>query len=170
MGNLLIRKAEKSDLDELVKLRLSFQHHMEASNPRVWRITEDGQNHLRKDTEQMLMKEDGKMIVAAMDGGLVGLAYGEVSHRTTYVPNTIGQISIIYVRKEFRRLGIGKRLVEELCQFFDSKNVEEVTLNYIVGNKEAKGFWGALGFEPVRMTVGLRFEELANRLKQASNA
>jgi len=164
MGDLLIRKAEKSDLDELAKLRLSFQHHMEASNPRVWRITKDGQNYLRKDTEQMLTKEDGKMIVAAKDGRLAGLAYGEVSHRTTYVPNTIGHISIVYVREEFRRQGIGKRLVEELCQFFGSQNVEEVNLNYIIGNNEAEGFWGALGFEPVRISVNSEFKELKERL------
>jgi ribosomal protein S18 acetylase RimI-like enzyme len=164
MADLLIRDAEMSDLDELVKLRLSFQRHMEASNPRVWRITEEGQKHLREETEQMLANKDGRMPVAVKNGVIAGFTYGEVSHRTAYLPSTIGQISIIYVLEEFRRHGLGRQLVEELCRFFSSKNVEEVTLNYIIGNKEAEGFWEALGFEPIRISANLRFKDLEERL------
>jgi len=167
--DMLIRNVETSDLEELVKLRLSFQHHMEASNPRVWRITEEGRSHLREDTEQKLINEEGRMLVAVTEKELVGFAYGEVSHRTTYTPNVIGQISIVYVREEFRRQGVGKQLVEELCQFFRSKNVEEVTLNYISGNKEAEGFWGVLGFEPVRISANLGFEQLMKQLRKSAS-
>lgn len=164
MGDMLIRNAKRSDLEELVKLSVSFQRHMEASNPRVWRITEEGQAHLREETEQMLTNKDGRMIVAVKDGILAGFAYGEVFHRTTYTPNNIGRILRIYVREKFRRQGIGRRLVVELCRFFSSKNVEEVTLNYIIGNKEAEGFWGVLGFEPIRISANLRFKEFEERL------
>lgn len=44
----------------------------------------------------MLVKNGDRMIVAVKDGCIVGLACGEVYHRTTYIPNTTGQISIIY--------------------------------------------------------------------------
>jgi len=165
MEDLVIRNAMMSDLEEIVKFRLSFQRHMEASNPKVWRITEEGQAHLREDTEQKVVDEGGRMVVAVKDEKLIGVAYGEVSHRTDYTPNIIGQISIVYVREEFRRQGVGRRLVEELCQFFSSEEVEEVTLNYVIGNKEAEGFWTALGFEPVRISANLRFAELEERLR-----
>ncbi|RJS90514.1 GNAT family N-acetyltransferase [Candidatus Bathyarchaeota archaeon] len=164
LRDLLIRSAERSDVEELVRLRLLFQRHMERPNPRVWRITKEGEAHLREETEEMLAKEDGRMLVAVKDGVIVGFIYGEFSHRTTYTPNNIGRISILYVREEFRRRGIGKRLVEELCRFFASKNVEEVTLNYIIGNEEAEGFWGALGFKSVRIGANIRFERLMEYL------
>jgi len=106
------------------------------------------------------------MLVAVKEKEVIGFAYGEVSYRTTYTPNNIGQISIVYIREEFRRKGIGRQLVEELCKFFSSKNVEEVTLNYIIGNKEAEGFWGILGFEPVRISANLGFEELMEQLRK----
>jgi len=61
--------------------------------------------------------------------------------------------------------GIGRRLVGELCRFFASKNVEEVTLNYIIGNKEGEGFWKTLGFKPIRIGANVQFKELMERVR-----
>ena len=165
MRGLLIRSAERSDVEELVRLRLLFQRHMERSNPRVWQITKEGEAHLREEIEEMLAKEDGRMLVAVKDGAIVGFIYGEFSHRTTYTPNNIGRISVLYVKEGFRRRGIGRRLVGELCRFFASKNVEEVTLNYIIGNKEGEGFWKTLGFKPIRIGANVQFKGLMDHLR-----
>ena len=163
--DLLIRRADRSDVEKLTKLMLLFQRHMEKSNPRVWRITEEGEAHLREEIEEMLAKEDGRMLVAVKDGAIVGFIYGKFSHRTTYTPNNIGRNSVLYVKERFRRRGIGRRLVGELCRFFASKNVEEVTLNYIIGNKEGEGFWKTLGFKPARIGANVQFKELMERLR-----
>ena len=59
MRDLLIRSAERSDVEELVRLRLLFQHHMERSNPRDWRITKEGEAHLREELRRCSRRRMG---------------------------------------------------------------------------------------------------------------
>jgi GNAT superfamily N-acetyltransferase len=70
------------------------------------------------------------------------------------------------VRKECRKRGVGRRLVEELCGFFDSTGAEQVTLRYIVGNGEAESFWTELGFKPIIMTASTTPAELKNNMSK----
>lgn len=137
-----------------------LQQHGEDSNPSVWRITEEGKALVKQKVENALVGINSKVLVAEMNGEIIGFIYGEVSRRTDYLPRSVGAISTIYVAKKLRRKGIGVRLVEELREFFNSKRVEHVTLRYIIGNSEAEGFWKKLGFEPIITTAGMRLDEL----------
>jgi len=56
-------------------------------------------------------------------------------------------------------------LVKELCRFFNSNKVENLTVRYIIGNKEAEGFWRKLGFETIIVTSGVHLKELEFKLK-----
>jgi GNAT superfamily N-acetyltransferase len=102
-------------------------------------------------------------LVAELNGEIVGSAHGEVIHRTDYWPKTVGSISTVYVVGKFKRKGVGALLVKKVCEFFDAEGVEDVTLRYIVGNKEAEGFGKKLGFRQVIATAALGLEELISR-------
>jgi len=160
----LVRNAMTSDLKKLVELRLSLQQHVEKSNSLIWRITKEGTRILKQKFEETLRDSNSSMVVAEIDGEVIGFAYGQVVSRTDYLPERVGHISTIYVSKSFRRRGIGIRLVEELCQFFIRENVEQVTLRYIIGNIEAEEFWSKLRFKPIITTASIRPEELKKRL------
>jgi ribosomal protein S18 acetylase RimI-like enzyme len=71
----------------------------------------------------------------------------------------------MYVVKQFRRRGIGRRLIKELCKFFNSNKAEDLTVRYVIGNKEAEGFWRKLGFEPIITTSGTSATELDHKLR-----
>jgi len=43
--------------------------------------------------------------------------------------------------------------------------VEDVTLRYVIGNREAEEFWNGLGFQPIINTANARLMELEERLK-----
>ena len=103
MGNPTIREAKPSDRDQLAEMRLLLQHHVEASNPRIWYMTKQGKQEIGQDINQMLSDEDGRVIVAKEDGSIIGYAYGHVSHRTTFIPKSVGFIHGIYVREPHRR-------------------------------------------------------------------
>lgn len=169
MKDLIVRSATTSDLDLLVELWLLMQKHMETSNPKIWRITEEGKNSLKERIEQMIADKDRKVFVVERGGDLLGFVYGQVSQRSEYSPQSVGHISTIYVRKEFRRRGIGSRLLEELCQFFSSENVEDVTIRYVLGNEEAENFWSALRFEPIIVTADLSLDDLKQRLNERAS-
>lgn len=160
------REAQPKDKNQLLEMRLLMQRHMEASNTRIWHMTEKGKQEIGTEIDQMLSDEVGRVMVAEMDGSLVGYAYGTISHRTSYTPRSVGFIYGIYVRELYRRRGIGTCLVGELCRFFDEGDVEEVNLRYVLGNREGEEFWRDLGLKPVIHTANTSLEELEARLRK----
>jgi len=164
MGNLTVRRAVFSDVDRIVELRLLLQEHVELSNALIWRITEEGRRLLKQKVENDLVDNNVNVFLAEADGEIIGYVQGEVTIRSDYVPRTVGHVSLIYVMKQSRRNGVGKRLMKELCKFFNSNKADHLTVNYIIGNKEAEGFWRKLGFQPIISTSAIYLKELDFKL------
>jgi GNAT superfamily N-acetyltransferase len=169
MDNLTIRNAASSDAERIVELRLLSQEHSERSNPLIWRITEEGKKLIKQKVENDLANSNIHVLLAEADGEIIGYVQGEVTCRSDHMPRTVGQVSLMYVVKQFRRKCVGKRLVKELCKFFSSNKAEDLTVRYIVGNKEAEGFWRKLGFEPIIATSSTYPRELDSKLKVMVN-
>jgi len=165
MTGFEVRRAGVEDLERVKEMRLSLQRHLEASNPLVWRATREWENRVRSELEGMLIDGHGRLLVALEGGHMVGFAYGRVHRRAEFFPRCVGEILMVYVEEGFRRRGIGSLLVGELCRFFRSENVEEVTLRYVIGNDEAELFWKNLGFKPVLQTANTSLRDLEDRLK-----
>ena len=164
MCNLKIRRAASSDLDEIVALRLLSQDHFEESNPLIWRTTEEGKKLIKQEVETDMTDSNVLTLLAEADGEAIGYVRGEVTNRSDHMPRTVGQISLMYVMKQFRRKGAGRALMKELCKFFKSNKAENLTVRYIIGNKEAEGFWAKLGFESIIITGSTYIEELDSKL------
>jgi len=158
-----IRKATPSDIDKLVQLRLLLQQHCEESNPMIWRMTEEGKTILKQRVQNELSINNSHVLIAEVNGEIIGSAHGEITRRTDYTPKTVGSMSTVYVVREFRKRGVGALLVKQLCELFDVEGVEDVTLRYIIGNKEAEAFWRKLGFKPIITTAKTSLKELENK-------
>jgi ribosomal protein S18 acetylase RimI-like enzyme len=169
MDNLTIRSAALSDAERIVELRLLSQEHAEKSNPLIWRITEEGKRLLKQKVENDLADSNIHVLLAEADGEIIGYVQGEVTSRSDHMPRTVGQVSLMYVVKQFRRKGVGRRLMKELCEFFSSNKVEDLTVRYIIGNREAEGFWRKLGFESIITTSSTYPKELNFKLKVMVN-
>jgi ribosomal protein S18 acetylase RimI-like enzyme len=168
MDNLTIRKAASSDVEIIVVLRLLLQEHAEKSNPLIWRITEEGKRLLKQTVENELLNGNIEVLVAEADDKIIGFVQGEVTRRSDHMPRIVGQISLMYVVKQFRRKGVGTRLMKELCKFFSSSKVKDLTVRYIIGNKEAEEFWKKLGFKSILSTSGISPKELDFKLESES--
>jgi ribosomal protein S18 acetylase RimI-like enzyme len=168
MTNISVRKATFSDVEKLTELRLLLQQHCEESNSQIWQMTDEGKALLKQKVQNDFVNESSRIFIAETNGNIVGFAHGDVSHRTDYLPKNVGNISTVYVNSNFRRKGIGALLIRHICEFFDSEGVEDVTLRYIIGNKEAERFWGKLGFKPVITTAKIDLKDLEREMSKAS--
>lgn len=164
--NAKIRKARASDKDELVRMRLRMQEHMEAANPGIWKITEEGRRRIWPEVEETLSNGEDRVLVAEEEGIIVGFTHGRVVSRETYTPRTVGHIDTIYVEPAQRRRGVGSGLVRELCRYFRERGVDEVNLRYVLGNDEAEEFWRILSLTPVIQTANTPLEALEEKLKR----
>jgi ribosomal protein S18 acetylase RimI-like enzyme len=169
VDNLTIRRAASSDVERIIELRLLSQEHAEKSNPRIWQITEEGKKLLKQTVENDLANSNIQVLLAESDDEIIGYVQGEVTRRSDHTPKTVGQISLMYVVKQSRRKGVGRRLVKELCRFFNSNKVEDLIARYIIGNKEAEAFWRKLGFKPIITTSSTYPKELDSNLKASVN-
>jgi len=165
MDKFTIRRAGSSDVERIVELGLLLQEHVERLSPMIWRITEEGKKLIKQKVETDLMDSNILVLLAEADGEVIGYVRGEVTSRSDHVPRTVGHVSLMYVVKQFRRKGVGRRLMKELCKFFSSNKVETLTVRYIIGNREAEGFWRKLRFESIIMTGSTHLGELETNLK-----
>ena len=60
-----------------------------------------------------------------------------------------GWVYRMVVTPEARRLGVARRLVEELEQRMRAAGVAKMSLLVMAGNGTAMDFWAAVGFDPV---------------------
>jgi ribosomal protein S18 acetylase RimI-like enzyme len=164
MDNLTIRKATFLDVERIVELRLLSQGHFEKSNPLIWRMTEEGKKLLKQKVENDVANGNVQILLAEADGEIIGYLQGEVTSRSDYLPRTVGHVSLAYVVKQFRRRGVGRLLVKELCKFFNSNKAENLTVRYVIGNTEAERFWKKLGFESIITTSSTYPKELGAKL------
>ena len=169
MDTPTIRRAASSDAKKIVELRLLSQEHAEKSNPLIWRITEQGKKLLKQKVENDLADNNIMVLLAETNGKIIGYVQGEVTSRSDHTPRTVGHVSLMYVVKQFRRKGVGRRLMKELCKFFNSNKAEDLTVRYIIGNKEAEEFWRKLGFESIITTSSMYPKELNFKLKDMGN-
>jgi ribosomal protein S18 acetylase RimI-like enzyme len=121
-----VRKAKASELDEIVRMHLSLQEHLEGSNSSIWRYTEDKKRSLKQQYAKHLQDENSLVLVVRAGAKTVGLLLATVSHRTEYVPSVVGSLSSIYVGENHRRRGIGSRLIKEAGRLFLRKKAEHV--------------------------------------------
>ncbi len=159
-----IRKANIADKAGIVKMRITLQQHLEQSNPDIWRITKAGQQKLIQDVINMLSEDQSLVLVAEDKAHLIGFANGRITHRTEYTPAKVGFINMIFVQKNYRRRGIGTQLIHELCYYFESANIQHISLRYVLGDTEAEAFWHYLGFQPIIHTALIQLEALKHRV------
>jgi ribosomal-protein-alanine N-acetyltransferase len=78
--------------------------------------------------------------VAKLSKEIVGYAIGEKNKDS-------GLIVSVAVKKEWRKKGIGSRLIEKLLENFKKEGMRIVFLHVREENKEAINFYQALGFK-----------------------
>jgi ribosomal-protein-alanine N-acetyltransferase len=122
---LILRRCKEKDLDKVLQIeRICFRHPYDYFTFLYF----------------LMRKTDG-FYVAEENGRIIGYVISSVRDGK-------GNIVSIAVLPEFRRKGIGSRLMEESLNFL-SKKVDYVELQVGVSNKEAIGLYRRLGFEEV---------------------
>ena len=162
-----VRPAQTADLDRMEDFLLSLQDRLEASNPDVWQMKPEARTWLRSQVTSRLKAPDVCALVAEhYSDGVVGVIFGRIVINKRYTPSRTGVVDQVFVDESHRRVGVGSRLVGELCRFFRERDIHDLSLRYVVGNEGAAGFWADLGFAPRITTVGANRQTVEDRLAQ----
>lgn len=149
MKNLKIIEVDEqsSHFSALERLFLQLYEHMDQSGLLI-PLTKDGEKFWIKSIINLVDGRYGK-IIGAIDGEkLVGFVHGVIRYTADYQGRLrVGYIPHIYVVKEYRSNGVGKKLIDNLEQWFVSKKVHSVELQVLNSNDLALKYWKESGFQ-----------------------
>ena len=139
---------------------LTLMEHIRAGNPNTWLLNPAYREELPAFYAGQIEDADAELLVAESASKVIGMALGRVRRSRNWEVERYGRIDDVWVDNEYRRQGICRALIKGLLDFFKSKDIEYVSLEYADGNIEAERTWQTLGFKPVVRTARARLEEI----------
>lgn len=136
--DIKIKKAKNKDYEDVNRM-LTNLHNYHAKNSNVF--FEITQYYTKKEYEKRIAKNH-KIYIAKVDNKSVGVI--EIGIKYSSI-----SISAIYVDEEYRKLGIGKKLIEKVLKYYNKHKKElsgVITLQVFNFNKNAIEFYKNLGF------------------------
>jgi GNAT superfamily N-acetyltransferase len=129
--DLLIRRAEKSDADEVFALArdfgLTFRPERQAFDAAL---------------PELLANDDALLLAAVMEGRVRGYLLGFV-HLTLFANGPVAWVEEAMVQSGARRQGIGRALLEEFERWARAREAGYVAM----ATRRAPEFYRALGYE-----------------------
>lgn len=146
LSKISIRQAKAADFSALVVLGsklLQYDNAFDASIDLNWLQNESGSAFLKERLEGkggvVFLAEDGQKPIAY---AAVALVEAE-SYRKIKV---IAELEELFVLEEYRRAGIGKKLVEQFSLWAKESNAEKVSVIVSSANLRSIDFYRRMGF------------------------
>ena len=113
-------------------------------------ITDEYRDKYFDKTIKEVNKYEGKIFLAIKDNIVVGLIIGLINNEeeSTYefrAPKR-GRITELIVKKEYRKYGIGQKLIDYMEEYFKSINCKAILLDVFSFNESAKEFYKKNGY------------------------
>jgi ribosomal protein S18 acetylase RimI-like enzyme len=152
-----ITRGSAADIPALEPLWVAVHHQHAASMPELAPYVSDAQTweQQRAIYEELFAKPDTVVLLADVDGALVGYAVAHVIPvRETWIYDTwetgerIGELEAIGVLPEHRGNGIGSALLDAVDREFQALGVRDVILGVLPGNTDAMRLYARRGFTP----------------------
>jgi GNAT superfamily N-acetyltransferase len=100
-----------------------------------------------KNVWKEIKKYNIKYYIAKDNGKIIGSCYICIIHNLTRGGRSIGFIENVITDKEYRRRGIGKRLVEKAVEYAKEQNCYKVILQSGSKRTDAHKFYESTGFD-----------------------
>ncbi len=142
----IIEAAEKH-IPEITKLWMEFMYFNSEIEP----YDTNGENVLTQvetHLKNMIDSEDSLLLVAIEDECVVGYSISSVTLRPSlFKGRDIGHIYDIAITTAHRGKGIGRRMLDRIKTWFESKNVDRIELSDITRKTVPDSFWKEQGFK-----------------------
>lgn len=142
-----IRKATIEDFDKVLEIKLESKDEERRFNPAL-RPVKKMVNYYKEYLKNDLSSEWRAVFIAVIKGEIVGIIVGK-TYRTLKIAGyeRRGYLSNLYVKKESRRKGVGRKLFEKAIDWLKSKGAKAITLEIHNENKDKVDFFHKFGFK-----------------------
>ncbi|HMK05155.1 MAG TPA: GNAT family N-acetyltransferase [Ferruginibacter sp.] len=154
MEKIVIRKAGPGDLETL----LVFEQGV-ISAERPFDITLKGDPNHYYDIEKMITAKDVELLVAEIDGELIGSGYARIENAKPYLLHAQhAYLGFMYVVPHHRGKGVNKMIIEALSAWSAAQNITELRLDVYNENEPAIKAYERSGFTKymINMRMGMK--------------
>ena len=152
--NIIIRQAIDNDLKEIQELNyklFEFEYiNFDQSLNMNWTYSEKGEKYFKK------LIQDGTVWVAEDNNKIIGYLAGSIYGKLSYSTKTLAELDNFYIDENYRRKGIGKRLVFELKKYCIYNEIDEIKVSSKASNNNAKEFYENNGFDEFEITYKMK--------------
>ena len=149
-----IRLAAKDDIESINKLFTEFYAYNAAQQPEYYVSAKE----IGEYPATVIDSENGDIIVAVVDDGIVGFVHIEADQTPRYPSVTLHRFACIvdfFVAKQHRKIGIGRLLLEEAKLWARSRQLEYLELMVLENNGVGQNFYERENFSIVSRTMRL---------------
>ena len=142
---------KEENQENLQKMMFDFQKFMIHID--TWKVFKFDKDYRDKATDELLKnikEKKGKVYLAKSGNDFIGYIAGYiVPNKKDFETYTWkrGYVDELYLEEKYRRLGIGKKLLGKIEDYFRSQKCDTIGFNALFANKNALEFYGKLGFE-----------------------
>ncbi len=143
---IIIRKAEERDLQEIQEMSqklIEYENEIIEKPYMVrldWSLSRDGKEYFEK-----AIKENS-IFVAQIQENIAGYIFFYTENQKNHETEQLAEIENLFVKKEYRGNGIGKKLLDTAKYIIRKQNIKYVKLNTLADNKRAIDIYKRSGF------------------------
>lgn len=121
----------------------------------VWKAREARQEPIEERLEDLLDDPGCRMLVATIDGTVVGYAVARLEHLTD--GSVLGVIDDIFVEEGARQVGLGELMINDLMAWCEERKCIGMDAMALPGHRATKNFFEESGFTARQLVMHHRF-------------
>jgi ribosomal protein S18 acetylase RimI-like enzyme len=142
LNDTIIRNASFNDMKKLLVFE---QELIKAERPFDPTLKSSGITYY--DIDKMITSTEVELLVAEVDGEVIGCGYARIDHAKVYVKYAqYGYLGFMYVDPKYRGLGMIHKIIERLTEWTTSKGITELRLEVYQTNESAIKAYEKVGF------------------------
>lgn len=148
--NIKIRKATSRDIPTLLLFNREIQDYHHSFDKRYLE-SKKSENSIKKYLSASLKRKNNYYYILEVDGNPVGFFSVSINKLGfPFVNEKIGHLTTAYVRKEYRKLGLGKLALKTILVLLEKMKIKEIELSVDAKNLTGIKVWESLGFSEFR--------------------
>jgi ribosomal protein S18 acetylase RimI-like enzyme len=145
---MILRRATIKDFDRLKKIKADFYLWECGMDKRIRPEWAEKQLQSRLARNLKHHTKSVAFFIAEERGEIIGYSGGEIEKALGFVKSKrLGHMFNLYVKPEYRKKGIGKKLIKEVLAWFKKNKVKELKILVYPHNKPAHEIYKKLGFK-----------------------
>ena len=163
-SSISVRKARLKDIPEILKMWKVFmsEHDMMvvSKNPSLkphYDMLKTGPGDFERYARNNIHSKNAIIFLAEKDGKIIGYCLCRIKRNIPIFKVThLGHIGDLYVKKEYRKLGISSMFKNEALKWFKSKGIKYSSIMVSPENSRARGIYKKWGFTDYHLELRKR--------------